>query len=245
MRREWLCVALLVGCGGSPEPEPPTDDEPSSGDEAQATEDWSLDGTWFAFEADDEDVEVVLELTDGAGVAWEVESPSERATVRVGGGEGGFKEMVLRLPNGREERAMWLFQAPGRALLFERGDDDLVLVRRATPIPEALLGEWELAEPDGDDESASMRVGPERAQITLRGETREGRVWALAGSEGTTTIVLEIPEGSRSELAVLNLQRVNDAVWIAWPHADDDFRVMYRPGRRPSWVPPATPRVTY
>lgn len=235
--RRLVIAALLVGCGGSPEPAPDNEtDPPTSGDEA-AAEDWSLDGTWFVYEADDEDVEIVLELNDGAGTAWQPRRPDERATVRVGGGEDGFKEMVLQRPDGREERALWLFQAPGRAVLFQRGDDDLVLARRALPMPEALLGEWEIVEPDDGDERFVMSVGAERVQLTAQGETHAGRVWGLGSAgEGTHTIVLEVPDGSRPELAILQLQRVNDSVWLAWPNADDDFRVMFRPGSRPSWV---------
>lgn len=247
-----LALAALTpaGCGGGAEPvrdDPPPPDPPgTAGDEADA--DWSLAGTWFVMEADDEEVEVVLELERGAGTAWQPRRPEQRAQVRVGSGDHGLKEVVLLTPDGDRESALWAFQGPGRALLFERGDDDLMLARRAIPVPEALRGDWIVAEPRGD-EVLRLHLTGDHATLEMRLEEEAvgGRAWGLTPGDGTTAdLVLEVREGSRSELLVLRTQRITDAIYLAWENGDDDYRVVFREGQRPTWIadrppPPSRP----
>jgi hypothetical protein len=246
MRAPRLALAILIatGCGGT-DPLDADDDALTSGDEevAQCAETrpsalgaGSLDGRWFLTEIDDEDVELVLDLTHGTGTASAPHRPSEIARVSMGPELGGMKQLVLEAPGDERITLMWSPQGPGRALVFHPGDDDLVLARRATASVSAeLQGRWLIEEPD-DGEIVDAVLTADHATAGSESETLEGAAWGLVSEEGSLDLVIELTRNERPRLTLMRVRRAADGIYIVWPNGDDDYRIMYRPGTRPAWL---------
>ncbi len=205
---------------------------------------FALDGTWFLFEVDDEEVEAVLELRDGAGEGWRAGRESERWQVRVGDGGGGLKAIVVTEPNGQARPALWAFQGDGRALVFRRGHDELLAARRAAPIPAALQGVWVIARNDRPvgrpAPSMQITITATRVEMTGPDGAGSGRAWSLASPEGDEQLfVWEVPRSrDRIEMVVMRAQPVPGG-YLLWPNGDEDFAVAHRPGQPPGWLQPA------
>ena len=243
--RRALFSLLFLGCASSPTPPPRVvADCPEPSAEVTVTARRppppSLDGRWMLSEIDDEDVEVVFDLSDGEGTARSARTNEPEAQVSVLDAEGGMKR--LRLSRAGETEAItlfWSFTGPGRALVFREGDDDLAVARRAGPVPPDLQGRWVAEEPDDGDlvffelrgDRAEMREGEQVHEGSAAGLGRDGERWEIA---------VGMRRGQRERLTVLVLQQVGPDVFLGWPAGDDDYRVVYRPGARPSWL--MTPR---
>lgn len=238
--RPLLVSALLVGCGASSAPPPRLADCPETTAAVTVTARRppapSLDGRWMLSEIDDEDVEVVFDLAGGSGTARSPRSSQPEAQVSVQGAEDGMKRLQLSRAGETETvTLLWTFTGPERALVFREGDDDLVVARRAGPVPPDLQGRWVAEEPD-DGDLAFFDLRGDRAEVREGEQVHEGSAAGLGRDGDRWEIAVGRRRGDRERLSVLVLQQIAPDVFLGWPAGDDDYRVVYRPGRRPAWL---------
>lgn len=239
----FFFATLLAACGAAPEPA--DDVDATSGNEvtepcpeAAVEPSPTLDGRWFVAEVDDEDVEFTLELEGDGGVMRQAgRRDGQRARVRIEPASGDLHRMVVSAPEHNETFSFfWSFTGPGRALVFRPGDDDLAVAWRATPTPEALRGQWLVEAPD-DDERIEFTLTADTASATRRSNRLEGQAWGIASQTRELGLVLQLDDRpGESRMLVFHLSSIGGDRYLAWENGDDDYRVFYRPGDRPTWL---------
>lgn len=249
--RRALFSCLLLACGG-PAAGPTTPDRAEACPEPEAPRVVvrrptapSLDGRWMVREVDDEDVELLIELSGGRGTARSARSDDHAFEIAVGESIDGMKRLQLSRAGGTERVELyWTFTGPDRALVFQPGDDDLAVAQRIGPVPADLQGRWVGEDPRGGD-LVFFELGADRAEVREGDRAHEGTAAGLGvegrrvegGVEGDRfELLIGMRRGSDERLTAIVLQRLTPELYLAWPAGDDDYRVLYRPGSRPSWL---------
>jgi hypothetical protein len=125
--------------------------------------------------------------------------------------------------------------AADTALLVLAGAREVGVARRLRPVPSALRGDWERAEPHPTGPRVrTLRLLAESATFwDSRGAPTRMRV-GVQGSDDAPLVVL-LPDG-RSGGAVRLLDV--GAAFLAVELGGDELRVVFAPGRRPPWLQP-------
>ena len=165
----------------------------------------SLDGTWLAFEADDERVRARLEIEGRAGVATLLRTRRE-APLRVEPPRAGRPGRLDVGVEGRRERLLWVPRGPRRALGLTPEDDDLVLLLRAGPVPEALRGKWVMRRADRREAVARLRFGRDAISATFPGGGGSGEAFGLpSAGDARAVAVAQLDRPDSGRLTVLRM----------------------------------------
>ena len=240
--RRALFSCLLLACGG-PAAGPTTPDRAEACPEPEAPRVVvrrptapSLDGRWMVREVDDEDVELVIELSGGRGTARSARSDDHAFEIAVGESVDGLKRLQLSRAGGTERVELyWTFTGPDRALVFEPGDDDLAVAQRVGPVPADLQGRWVGEDPRGGD-LVFFELGADRAEVREGDRAHEGTAAGLgvegSGVEGSGVegdrfeLLIGMRRGSDERLTAIVLQRLTPELYLAWPAGDDDYALI-------------------
>lgn len=240
-RRALILSLLLAGCGSAEGPADGDNDNTAGGERAgpcrepDAPVALGLDGRWFLLEPNDEDVEVVFEISGSSGRAYEAD-PNEfiPMTVQPPGDDGLYRLSLVDPDDGEPMTVFMAMRGPGSAVAFATGEDELRIARREAPLPEWLEGAWVIEEP-GDDRRIELEISGQQGTMDRGGERITLRLWGLTPEGATIDFIGQQPERQRG-LIWLRLHRAGEGAWLLTEGDDDEFQVLHRPGAAPSWL---------
>jgi hypothetical protein len=143
---------------------------------------------------------------------------------------------------GRIETVYAYFPTDDESLVWSASEGDLLHLRHVVPMPEALIGEWEVLFGSSEPTGQTLIIDAETMRFASEPVGHGARIFALASrSDDFEIAAIDQTSGSAD---ITSFRALAPDVYVTREPGTNEISILYRAGQRPDWLGPGEPSAT-